>query len=50
MMEMMYELKTIFGDCHLFDFFEEAKYAMAELVASGKYRPEELFINPVVSE
>ena len=50
MMEMLYELRSTTGLCRLFDFFEEANTAMAELIASGKFRSGELYINRVVTE
>ena len=50
MMEMLYELRSTSGFCRLFDFFEEANTALAEMVASGKYRNDELYISRVVTE
>ena len=50
MMEMLYELRSTSGFCRLFDFFEEANTAMAELIAKGTFRHDELYINRVVTE
>ena len=50
MMEFLYELRSTSGFCRLFDFFDEASTAMAELIAKGTFRHDELFINPVMTE
>lgn len=50
MMEFLYELRSTTGLCKLFDFFEDARTAMTEMVDSGKYRSDELFIARVVTE
>lgn len=50
MMETLFELRSNSGYCRLFDFFDEAKAAMAELIAYGKFRDNELFIARVVTE
>ena len=50
-MEMLYELRSTTSDfCRLFDFFEDANTAKAELVATGKFLSGELYINRVVTE
>ena len=49
MMETLFELRSA-NTCRLFDFFEEAKTAMDELIASGKFSSEDLFIERVVTE
>ena len=50
-MEMLYELRsTTCNFCRLFDFFEEANTAMKELLNSGKFSRDELYINRVVTE
>ena len=51
MMETLFELKaTTSNFCRLFDFFEDANTAMAELIAKGKFLNGELYINRVVTE
>lgn len=50
MMEMLYELRSTSGLCRLFDFFQEAHDTMQDLIASGTYSADELFINRVVTE
>ena len=50
MMETLYELRSTSGFCRLFDFFEEASTAMAELIQKGTFRYDELFISRVVTE
>ena len=50
MMEMLYELRSDSGFCRLFDFFADASRAMAELILSGKFKDDELYITRVVTE
>ena len=50
MMETLYELRTDSGFCRLFDFFEEANAKMAELIESGRFRKNDLYITRVVTE
>ena len=50
MMETLFELRTDSGFCRVFDFFEEAKELMAELIESGRFRKSDLYITRVVTE
>lgn len=51
MMEFLYELRSTSSNlCKLFDFFEDARTAMTEMVDSGKYRSDDLYIARVVTE
>lgn len=50
MMETLFELRSTSGFCRLFDFFDEANTAMAELIQKGKFRHDELYISRVVTE
>ena len=50
MMETLFELRSDTGYCSLFDFFDEASTRMAELIASGKFRNDELYITRVITE
>ena len=50
MMETLFELRSTSGFCRLFDFFDEANTALAELVKIGRFRPDELYISRVVTE
>lgn len=49
-METLFELRSTSGFCRLFDFFDEANTAMAELIKDGKFRQDDLYINRVVTE
>ena len=51
MMETLFELRSTISDfCRLFDFFEDANTARAELVSKGKFLDTELYIRRVVTE
>ena len=51
MMETLFELRATTSDfCRLFDFFEDANEAMAELIGMGKFLNGELYISRVVTE
>ena len=51
MMEFLYELRSFKSDfCRLFDFFEDANTAKAELIEQGKFPFDDLYIANVVSE
>ena len=50
MMETLFELRSANGFCRLFDFFEDANRAMLLLIAEGKFKANDLFIDRVVTE
>ena len=50
MMETLFELRSVSGLCRLFDFFHDAQKAMTDLIDSGTYKADELFITRVVTE